>query len=85
MKKAPRFQSARYAKLTHCSRFIVKLDLQRQKYLKNIIMYIVLKKRDGVHPASPEGLDDVGGDSGPPLVRVGLPREGDGVFGHLRH
>lgn len=34
---------------------------------------------------SPEGLDDVGGYSGPALVRVGLPGEGDGVLGHLRH
>lgn len=33
----------------------------------------------------PEGLDDVGGDGGSALVGVGLPGEGDGVLGHLRH
>lgn len=33
----------------------------------------------------PEGLDDVGGDGSAALVRVGLPGEGDGVLGHLRH
>lgn len=33
----------------------------------------------------PERFDNVRGDGGPALVRVGLPGEGDGVFGHLRH
>lgn len=33
----------------------------------------------------PEGLDDVGGDSSPTLVGVGLPGEGDCALGHLRH
>ena len=33
----------------------------------------------------PEGLDNVGGDSGPALMWVGLPGESDGVFGHLSH
>lgn len=33
----------------------------------------------------PKGLDDVGGNSGATFVRVGLPGEGDRVFGHLCH
>lgn len=33
----------------------------------------------------PEGLDDVGGNSSAPFVRVGLPGEGDRVLGHLGH
>jgi hypothetical protein len=33
----------------------------------------------------PEGLDDVEGHSGPTLVGVGLPGEGDCAPGHLRH
>lgn len=33
----------------------------------------------------PKGLDDVGGNSGATFVRVGLPGEGDCVFGHLSH
>lgn len=39
----------------------------------------------GVCHCVPEGLDNVRRDSGAAFVRVGLPGEGDGVFGHLRH
>lgn len=34
---------------------------------------------------SPEGLDDVGGNGGASFMGVGLPDEGDSVFGHLCH
>lgn len=36
-------------------------------------------------PCVPESFNNVGGDSGPAFMRVRLPGESDGVFGHLRH
>ncbi len=39
----------------------------------------------GVCHCVPESLDDVGSDGGPAFMRVRLPGEGDGVFGHLCH
>lgn len=36
-------------------------------------------------PLVPESFNNVGGDSGPAFMRIGLPGEGDSVFGHLRH
>lgn len=38
-----------------------------------------------VYHCVPESFDNVGGDSGSAFMRVGLPGEGDSVFGHLCH
>lgn len=48
-------------------------------------MHLIRFNPQLISPNVPEGLDDVGGDGGSALMRVGLPGECDGVLGHLRH
>lgn len=47
-------------------------------YCENLCISVVM-----AHPQSPEGLDDVRGDSGSSFVGVGLPRQRHAVLGHV--